>query len=58
MLEEEKPDYADKALEIINKYTNPDVREARLKSGLGSAWVGYRQHDVGRGVTGAARSPV
>ena len=26
-----------KALEIINKYTNPDVREARLKSGLGSA---------------------
>ena len=37
MLEEDKPDYADKALEIINKYTNPDVREARLKSGLGSA---------------------
>lgn len=37
MLEEDKPDYANKALEIINKYTNPDVREARLKSGLGSA---------------------
>ena len=37
MLEEDKPVYAEKALEIINKYTNPDVREARLKSGLGAA---------------------
>lgn len=37
MLEENKPAYADKALEIINKYTNLDVREARLKSGLGAA---------------------
>ena len=37
MLEENKPAYADKALEIINKYTNLDVREARLKSGLGTA---------------------
>lgn len=39
MLEEEKPAYADKALEIIHKYTtNLDVREARLKSGLGAAY--------------------
>ena len=37
MLEKDKPVYAEKALEIINKYTNPDVREARLKSGLGAA---------------------
>lgn len=37
MLEEDKPAYADKALEIINKYTNLDVREARLKTGLGAA---------------------
>ncbi len=37
MLKEEKPAYADKALEIIGKYTNLDVREARLKSGLGAA---------------------
>lgn len=39
MLEEEKPAYAEKALEIIHKNTNLDVREARLKSGLG---VSYR----------------
>lgn len=37
MLEEEKPAYAAKALEIIGKYSNLDVREARLKSGLGAA---------------------
>lgn len=38
MLEEEKPAYAAKALEIINKNTtNLDVREARLKTGLGAA---------------------
>lgn len=38
MLEEEKPAYAVKALEIINKNTtNLDVREARLKTGLGAA---------------------
>lgn len=39
MLEEEKPVYAEKALEIIHKNSNLDVREARLKSGLG---VSYR----------------
>lgn len=39
MLEEEKPAYAEKALEIIHKYTtNLDVREARLKSGLGTTY--------------------
>ncbi|MCD8183901.1 MAG: DUF3868 domain-containing protein [Bacteroides sp.] len=39
MLEEEKPAYADKALEIISKYTtNLEVREARLKAGLGSSF--------------------
>lgn len=38
MLEEEKPAYAEKALAIINKYPNLDVREARLKSGLGAAY--------------------
>lgn len=38
MLEEEKPAYAEKALAIINKYPNLDVREARLKSGLGTAY--------------------
>ena len=37
MLKDEKPAYADKALEIINKYSNVDTREARLKSGLGTA---------------------
>lgn len=38
MLEEDKPAYADKALEIINKNTtNLDVCEARLKTGLGAA---------------------
>lgn len=37
MLKDEKPVYADKALEIINKYSNVDTREARLKSGLGTA---------------------
>lgn len=36
MLNEEKPAYADKALEIIGKYSNLDVREQRLKTGLGS----------------------
>lgn len=41
MLEEEKPVYAEKALEIIRKYENPDIREARLKTGLGAAT--YRQ---------------
>lgn len=38
MLEEEKPAYAEKALEIIHKNTNLDVREARLKSGLGASY--------------------
>lgn len=38
MLEEEKPAYAEKALAIINKYPNLDVREARLKSGLGASY--------------------
>ena len=37
MLKEEKPAYAEKALEIIAKYPNLDVREARLKSGLGTS---------------------
>ena len=36
MLKEEKPVYADKALEIIGKYSNLDIREQRLKTGLGS----------------------
>ena len=38
MLEEEKPAYAEKALEIIAKYPSLDVREARLKSGLGASY--------------------
>nr|WP_302828820.1 DUF3868 domain-containing protein [uncultured Bacteroides sp.] len=38
MLEEEKPTYAEKALEIIAKYPSLDVREARLKSGLGASY--------------------
>ena len=38
MLEEEKPTYAEKALAIIAKYPSLDVREARLKSGLGAAY--------------------
>lgn len=38
MLKEEKPAYAEKALEIIAKYPNLDVREARLKSGLGTSF--------------------
>ena len=38
MLKEEKPAYAEKALEIIAKYPNLDVREARLKSGLGTSY--------------------
>ena len=38
MLEEEKPVYAEKALEIIQKNSNLDVREARLKSGLGASY--------------------
>lgn len=38
MLEEEKPTYAEKALDIIGKYPAPDVREARLKSGLGASY--------------------
>lgn len=38
MLEEEKPAYAEKALEIIHKNANLDVREARLKSGLGASY--------------------
>lgn len=37
MLEEDKPAYADKALEVIQKYDNLDVREARLKTTLGTA---------------------
>ena len=37
MLEEERPAYAGKALEVIGKYDNLDVREARLKSALGAA---------------------
>lgn len=38
MLEEEKPTYAEKALEIIAKYPALDVREARLKTGLGASY--------------------
>lgn len=38
MLEEEKPTYAEKALDIIGKYPALDVREARLKSGLGASY--------------------
>lgn len=38
MLEEEKPTYAEKVLEIIAKYPSLDVREARLKSGLGASY--------------------
>lgn len=38
MLEEEKPAYAEKALDIIGKYPALDVREARLKSGLGASY--------------------
>ncbi len=38
LLEEEKPTYAEKALEIIAKYPSLDVREARLKSGLGASY--------------------
>mgnify|MGYP002650524456 FL=1 len=38
MLKEEKPAYAEKALEIIAKYPNLDVRETRLKSGLGTSY--------------------
>lgn len=38
MLKEEKPAYAEKALEIIAKYPNLDIREARLKSGLGTSY--------------------
>lgn len=41
MLEDERPAYAAKALEVIGKYDNLDVREARLKSALGTA--GYRR---------------
>lgn len=40
MLEEDKPVYAEKALAVIRKYEDLDVREARLKSLLGS--VTYR----------------
>lgn len=38
MLEEEKPAYAEKALAIIQKNAVLDVREARLKSGLGASY--------------------
>lgn len=38
MLEAEKPTYAEKALDIIGKYPALDVREARLKSGLGASY--------------------
>lgn len=39
MLKDEKPAYAEKALEIINKYTtNLDVRETKLKTGLGASY--------------------
>lgn len=41
MLEDERPAYAAKVLEVIGKYDNLDVREARLKSALGTA--GYRR---------------
>lgn len=37
MLEEDSPAYADKALAVIQKYDNLDVREARLKTTLGTA---------------------
>lgn len=37
MLEEDKPAYADRALAVIQKYDNLDVREARLKTTLGTA---------------------
>ena len=37
MLEEDQPAYAEKALAVIQKYDNLDVREARLKSTLGMA---------------------
>lgn len=36
MLKDEKPSYADKALEVIGKYENLDTREARLKTTLGN----------------------
>lgn len=38
MLEAEKPTYAEKALDIIGKYPALDVREARLKTGLGTSY--------------------
>lgn len=38
MLEAEKPTYAEKALDIIGKYPALDVREARLKTGLGASY--------------------
>ena len=34
-MEEDEPAYAEKALAVIQKYENLDVREARLKSTLG-----------------------
>ena len=37
MLESENPVYADKALAIIRKYENLDVRESHLKAALGTA---------------------
>lgn len=38
MLEEEKPTYAEKALDIIGRYPPLDVREAKLKTGLGTSY--------------------
>lgn len=38
ILEEEKPTYAEKALDIIGRYPPLDVREARLKTGLGASY--------------------
>lgn len=38
MLEEDKPAYADQALEIIRKNANLDIREQRLKEGLGTSY--------------------
>ena len=37
LLNEKQPAYAAKALEIISKYDNLDVRESKLKTGLGAA---------------------
>lgn len=38
LIRKDMPDYADKALEIIDKNENLDVREAQLKKGLGASY--------------------